>query len=136
MIKIYSVENEEQAIILRDCNAIKARCGLVAHGFRMPATTSDEQKAVLTVIDYCKKNIVKQLKSCKLIAKLSSTEDDEISKAQQLSSLVKATLGSCCVFVEEAEKLLRELQGLGLCKTVQEALKEALKTNKNLFLMV
>ena len=136
MIKIYSVENEEQAIILRDCNAIKARCGLVAHGFRMPETTKEEHNAVLTVIDYCKKNIAIQLKSCKMIAKLSSNEDDEASEAQVLSPLVKTTLGSCCVFVKEAEKLLKELQGLGLCKTVQEALKEALKTNKNLFLMV
>lgn len=136
MIKIYFVENEEQTIILRDCNAIKARCGLLAHGFRMPETTIEEHNAVLKVIDYCKKNIAKQLKSCKMVAKLSSTEDDETSKAQQLSYLVKSTLGSCCVFVKEAEMLLRELQGLGLCKTVQEVLQEALKANKNLFLMV
>lgn len=136
MVKIYLVDNEEQAIILRDCNTIKARCGLVAHGFRMPETTREEHEAVLTVINYCKRNIAKQLKSCKLFAKLSSTEDDETTEAGILSPLVKTTLGACCVFVEEAEKLLKELQQLGLCKTVQKALQEALKTNKNLFAMV
>lgn len=136
MIKIYFVENQEQAILLRKLNSIKARCGLMAHGYRMPETTCEEQKAALTVIEYCKKNIAIQLNSCKMMAKLSSTEDDETSKAQQLSPLVKVTLGSCCVLGDEAEKLLKELQELELCKTVQEALKEALKTNKNLFLMV
>lgn len=136
MVKIYFVENEEQAIILRDLNQIKARCGFLAHGFGMPETTREEQEALSIIIDYCKRNIAKQLKSCKRFSKLSSTEDDETSKAQRLSPLVKTTIGSCCVFVEEAEKLLKELQELGLCKTVQKALQEALTTNKNLFLMV
>lgn len=117
-------------------NSIKIRCGIMASGYRIPETTREEQIAVSIVIDYCKRNIAKQLKSCKKIAKLSSTEDDEASKAQRLSPLVKTTLGSCCVLAEETEKLLKELQQLGLCKTVQEALQEALKTNKNLFIMV
>ena len=135
MVKIYFVEDQEQAILLRKLNSIQARCGLMAHGYRMPETTREEHEAVLTVINYCKRNIAKQLKSCKLFAKLSSSEDDETYDAQQLSPLVKVTLGSCCVLVDDTEKLLKELQQLGLCKTVQEALQEALKTNKNLFLM-
>ncbi|MDE5562245.1 MAG: hypothetical protein K2J01_01710 [Clostridiales bacterium] len=135
MVKIYLVDNEEQAILLRKLNGIQAKCGLMAHGYQMPETTREEHEAVLTVIDYCKRNIAKQLKSCKKIAKLSSAEDDETYEAQQLSPLVKITLGSCCVLVDDTEKLLKELQQLGLCKTVQEALQEALKTNKNLFLM-
>ena len=132
MVKIYLVDDKNQVRLLRDLNSIKARCGFMASGFRMPETTKEEQKAVEIVIKYCRNNIAKQLKTCKLFGKLSSIEDDEASKAQSKSPLIKVTIGTCCVFADEAEPVLAELQRLDMCKTIQGAL----KTGKNIFLMV
>lgn len=132
MIKVYLIEDKKQVMLLRDLNSIKARCGSMACGYEMPQTTDEEQQAVNIVINYCKRNIALQLKNNKPFAKLSSNEDTEIVNAQKQSLLVKTTVGSCCVYDTDTEKVLAELKQLGLCKTVQEAL----KTGKHIFFMV
>ena len=84
------------------------------------------------VIDYAKKHIKAQLKKCTKFASLSGKELAEESDTHDISMITKATLGTGCVLVEEAEMVLAELQRLGKCKTIQEAL----KTGKNVIIII
>ena len=134
MIKIYLSNEERTAIMVRNLIAIDTDCGLMdsGSGFFVPATSSKEKEAVEVVLKYCKKNIAEQLKKCEFFANLPKEEDKVVSTIFKESMVAKATLGSCCVFADQAEMVLAELQRLDKCKTIQEAL----KTGKNVILVI
>lgn len=131
MAKIYLCEDIQQTKLLRRLMSIDAFCSLMELGRRMPEINSKEKEAVKIILKYTAKNISEQLKKCEFFAKENSKEDDEESAVTKESMLLRATIGTCCILAgEEAEVTLNELQRLGKCKTLQEAL----KTGKNVIL--
>ncbi len=132
MAKLYLSEDKQQTLMIRRLIAIDAFCGTMEMGYRMPKIDAEEKKSVKTVIEYANRNIKEQLKSCKLFSKISQKEVDEQSDCNGSSMITKATLGTCCVLAEETELVLAELQRLGKCKTIQDAL----KTGKNVIMII
>ena len=132
MSKLYLSEDRQTTLLLRRLIAIDSYCGTMQMGFRMPQTSSDEKEAVTIVIDYARKHIKEHLKKCIDFSSLSSKEIAEESDTHDVSMITKATLGTCCVLAEEASIVLEELQRLGKCKTIQEAL----KTGKNVIMII
>lgn len=132
MAKLYLLEDRQTTLMLRRLIAIDSYCGTMQMGFRMPQTGSNEKEAVNIVIEYARKNIKEQLKKCTEFASLSDKEIAEESDTHDISMITKATLGTCCVLAEEAGIVLAELQRLGKCKTIQEAL----KTGKNVIMII
>ena len=132
MAKLYLSDDEQTTLMLRRLIAIDAFCGTMQMGFMMPKTEPIEKKAVNIVIEYATKHIKVQLKNCTKFASLSSKELAEESDTHDVSMITKATLGTGCVLAEEAVMVLAELQRLGKCKTIQEAL----KTGKNVIMII
>lgn len=132
MSKLYLSEDKQATLMLRRLIAIDSYCGTMQMGFRMPQTSSKEKEAVNIVIDYARKYIKEQLKKCTEFSFLSNKEIAEESDTHDVSMITKATLGTCCVLAEEAGFVLEELQRLGKCKTIQEAL----KTGKNVIMII
>lgn len=129
---IYLSEDRQVVLMLRRLIALEVYCETMQMGFRMPQTTSKEIEAVSIVIDYARKHIKEQLKKCIKFSSLSDKEVTEESDTHDVSMIMKATLGTCCVLAEEADIVLKELQRLGKCKTIQEAL----KTGKNVIMII
>ncbi len=132
MAKLYLSDDKQATLMLRRLIAIDSYCGTMQIGFRMPQTGSKEKEAVNIVIEYARRHIKEQLKKCTLFASLSNKEIAEESDTHDVSMITKATIGTCCVLSEEAEMVLAELQRLGKCKTIQEAL----KTGKNVIMII
>ncbi len=131
MTKIYLTDDKRQAVIVRNLLTIDIFNGLLTMGYIMPAVSEKETDAVQCIKKYCKKNLAERLKTCEFFAVLPSKEDDEETDSHNVSMITKATLGMLCVFADQAEMVLAELQRLGICKTIQEAL----KTGKHVLLV-
>lgn len=132
MPKLYLSNDKQQTLMLRRLMAIDAFCGTMEMGYRMPKVDVEEMKSVKIVIEYANRHIKEQLKSCEFFSKMSQKELDEQAACDKISMITKATIGTCCVLSEEAEMVLAELQRLGKCKTIQEAL----KTGKNVIMII
>lgn len=122
MTKIYLTDDKRQAVIVRDLMSIDVDIGLPTVGY-LPSVNDKEKEAIHCIKKYCKKNLAEQLKKCEFFANVSEKEEDEETASHNVSYITKATLGMLCVFADQAETVLAELQRLGICKTIQEALK-------------
>lgn len=123
MVKIYLTENTKLAMHVRDLIAVDAFSGLLTMGYIMPAINEKESDAIHCIQKYCRKKIAEQLNKCELFGQLSKKEEDEECDSHRISYITKVTTGMGCVLANEAESVLKELQRLNICITLQKALR-------------